>query len=350
MRRVLIVLTLLATAWTSALAQSITAVVTTVAPIYVKPGASVPLRTAAIGTVLVVRGEEGEWVEVEFQDPQWGRRVGYVLAANVRVERPETRPMDLSVPGPERVAPPMPAQTPPAIAPAPRAPARGWFDVNIGVAVAAEEETEAIYNDIRYEEVATFATLYRAPLGASFDIGGGYMFTRHLGFGVSVTGTAHEDTADLAISIPHPIFPNRHATDAAETEDKLMRTEGAVHLQLVAGAPLGDSVTLRVFGGPSYFRLEGDGISGVFYDQAWFGTANAVEITSYDTEKFEGTGWGFHVGADLSGYFTRVFGLGAFVRYSRGEVEIEDAALLVNQPWEVKVGGFQAGGGIRLRF
>jgi hypothetical protein len=75
-----------------------------------------------------------------------------------------------------------------------------------------------------------------------------------------------------------------------------------------------------------------------------------VDIVSYDTKKFEGTGWGFHVGADLSGCFTRVFGLGAFVRYSRGEVEVEDTPVLVNEPWEVKVGGFQAGGGIRLRF
>ena len=58
-----------------------TATVSTNAPIYVTktPAANLaPLRVAAVGTVLKVLGQEAERLQVEFNDPQWGRRVGWV--------------------------------------------------------------------------------------------------------------------------------------------------------------------------------------------------------------------------------------------------------------------------------
>ena len=48
--------------------------------------------------------------------------------------------------------------------------------------------------------------------------------------------------------------------------------------------------------------------------------------------------------------FGRVFGLGGFVRISRGTVTVDDSGVLASEPVDVKVGGLQAGGGIRLRF
>ena len=73
------------------------AVVTTVAPIYLQPGAQTPLRVARVGTLLKVLQEEGEWAEVEFTDPQFGRRVGGGEKKLLRISRPELEPMDLSV-------------------------------------------------------------------------------------------------------------------------------------------------------------------------------------------------------------------------------------------------------------
>ena len=83
---------------TAAYADERTAVVTTAAPIYVVPDANrVPLRVAAVNTVLRVRSEEGPWLQVEFQDPQFGRRVGYVETQRVRVNNPALEPMNLSL-------------------------------------------------------------------------------------------------------------------------------------------------------------------------------------------------------------------------------------------------------------
>ena len=74
-----------------------TATATTNAPIYVTnaPAPSVtPLRVAAVGTVFRIVGHQGDWLQVEFADPQWGRRVGWVQKTNVRVSDPNLRPMD----------------------------------------------------------------------------------------------------------------------------------------------------------------------------------------------------------------------------------------------------------------
>ena len=65
------------------------------APIYVNPRITTPLRVAAVGTVLRVVGQDEGWLQVLFQDPQWGQRTGWVQRAHVSVSDP-LKPMDLS--------------------------------------------------------------------------------------------------------------------------------------------------------------------------------------------------------------------------------------------------------------
>jgi hypothetical protein len=83
--------------------QELRATVTTVAPIFIQPGAQTPLRVAAVGTSLRVlklevwATEQGEWAQVEFNDPQFGRRVGWVQTKNIQIADPSLQPMDLSV-------------------------------------------------------------------------------------------------------------------------------------------------------------------------------------------------------------------------------------------------------------
>jgi hypothetical protein len=83
----------------------------TAAPVLAKPDAAmVPLRMAKEGSVLTVLATEGAWFRVEFQDPQYGRRVGYIEKQHVSVMAPVQQAMDLSVPesGPARNALPTP--------------------------------------------------------------------------------------------------------------------------------------------------------------------------------------------------------------------------------------------------
>jgi hypothetical protein len=61
-----------------------TATVTANAPIFIGPEVSeTPLRVAAPGTVLIVLDRRADWIQVQFNDQQWGRRVGWVHRALV---------------------------------------------------------------------------------------------------------------------------------------------------------------------------------------------------------------------------------------------------------------------------
>jgi hypothetical protein len=71
----------------------------TAAPVFVKPDtAMTPLRLAKEGSVLNVIVGEGEWYQIEFQDPQWGRRVGYIEKRHVSVQAAASQQaLDLTV-------------------------------------------------------------------------------------------------------------------------------------------------------------------------------------------------------------------------------------------------------------
>lgn len=93
------------------------ATVTIAAPIFLLPDATrQPLRVAAVGTTLNVLKEEGEWAQVEFEDPQFGRRQGWVQTTFIQMSRPDLKPVDLSVKRDPVVTRP-PVSIPPRIEP-----------------------------------------------------------------------------------------------------------------------------------------------------------------------------------------------------------------------------------------
>jgi hypothetical protein len=358
---VVVCLAALVASWSVGLAaQESTATVTTVAPIYLRPDATMtPLRTAAVNTTLKVLEETGEWIRVEFQDPQFGRRVGYVQARNVRVSRAEQVPMDLSIRPPAasarqpEQAPVAPAETPGASAAAKgQRFARGWIDVDFGVAISAKNDYTS--TDIRtlFREPATFTVGYHLPAGAAFDFGGGFMFTPVFGLGVSFGGTAHQSPADLTIHIPHPTIANRYADDSTETDSDLQRVESHVNIVAMFASDPSARYRVRVFGGPTLFRMRQDVVDNIGFDQSFsLLGANIVDITTFDTTQIDfgdAIGWGFNVGADVSWFFTRVVGVGGFGRYNRGTITTMDP--FTGDDAKYTVGGTQLGGGLRLRF
>jgi hypothetical protein len=176
------------------------------------------------------------------------------------------------------------------------------------------------------------------------------MVTPLIGVGISFSGTAHRDVADLRIEIPHPFFFNAYAVDQVPTADPLGRAEGGTHLQLMVVAHDRDGLRIRLFGGPSYIRVEQDAVDTILYHQVFglFTTVNAVTITEFEARTVEAGGWGFHAGGDVSYFLTRVVGLGGFVRVTRATAEI--ANTIGTGRVSVTTGGVQMGGGLRLRF
>ena len=101
---------------TTASAQQF-ATVTTNAPIYAAAQETpTPVRVAAVGSRLRVISTQSDWVQVEYNDPLVGRRVGWVLRHYISLTSQDLRPMDLSVPEaqPAPAAPEQPTAVPPA--------------------------------------------------------------------------------------------------------------------------------------------------------------------------------------------------------------------------------------------
>jgi hypothetical protein len=237
----------------------------------------------------------------------------------------------------------------PAVVWAQPAHKRGWIDVNFGVAASGADEETFTFSFPLFLETAAFAAVYPKPsTGASFDVGGGYLFTPVIGVGISFTGTAHKDKVGLGASIPHPFFFGESATAGNETAEELTRGEGGVNIQAMFVPLQTPKVTLRVFGGPTYFRYTADMVRDVEYSQTTSGRNNTIVITGYEFVEVKGSGWGAHIGFDFGYFFSNVVGVGGFVRYSGGSVTVDEP--MSEQEQSIKVGGFQTGGGLRLRF
>jgi len=73
-----------------AAAGATTGTIVGTAPVYLLPDAQrIPLRQLAEGTTVRVLARDGDWVRVEFSDPQYGPRVGYVESRFIRIRNPE---------------------------------------------------------------------------------------------------------------------------------------------------------------------------------------------------------------------------------------------------------------------
>jgi hypothetical protein len=99
-----------------------------------------------------------------------------------------------------------------------------------------------------------------------------------------------------------------------------------------------------VFGGPSLFQVDQDVITDVTFDESY----------PYDEASFRAAGTtsasvstiGFNVGADVAFFVTRQVGIGATVQFAGATVDVPG---LLGSTQAVKVGGGQAGLGLRLR-
>jgi hypothetical protein len=225
---------------------------------------------------------------------------------------------------------------------------RLWFDVNFGAAIPSDKDVSTTSTRTIFAEQATFAVDYSSPRGFMFDVGAGFMITPLFGVGVSVSSSKHSDFPVLNASIPHPVLFNRFGTDSAEGDTELERTETSVHIQAMFVPWQDDTNRLRIFGGPTYMRVETETVDDFNYTQTFtiVPPTNTIDITSYDINSCECNEWGFNVGADYSYFFNPNVGVGGVLRYTRVKVEPVD----YSGPFDLNAGGVAFGAGLRVKF
>ena len=336
------------------------------APIFVVPDATrTPLTVAAEGTVLtvlsVVLSVGKEWLEVEWQDPTWGRRVGYIRAEFVKLDRkpaseqknvpiPPTPPTPTK-PTPPQVTPPKPV-TPggkppsqPTTAKKPVSTAGRWTDrgyVNVnGIYQGGSKIFSESFTFDQYAEVAHVTTEYPRMDGPAFDAGVGLRVWRNLAAGVAVSRFTKSGTAAVSATIPHPLYLNRDRTITGSFSSS--RTDTAIHVQAAWVIPAGKKVLVTITGGPSFFSVKQSVVNGVRWSEAY--PYDTAEFSGADGEGIAKSVIGYNVGGDVGFFFSKTVGVGGMIRYRRAQVPLGSKSGNLT----VDAGAFQAGGGLRIR-
>lgn len=238
-----------------------------------------------------------------------------------------------------------PAQPAPA-RPAPAAPPidRVYVSINGAYQTGGDSFGETVTFRENAEN-GTFSTDYEVKSGPALNVSVGAGLWRNIGVGVGVTRYSKNTPTLINASVPHPFFFNRPRTVDGEVAG-IKREELAVHIQARATFVPTPRIQAVVFAGPSFFSVK-QGIVNDFevteaypYDTATFSRGITTDV---DESKI-----GFNVGADVGYFFTRQIGVGGSVQWAG--TTIDAPASSGTGTFELKAGGFQAGGGLRLRF
>ena len=206
-------------------------------------------------------------------------------------------------------------------------------------------------------ERGEFAAFYNVAADLAYDVGAAVRVWGPLAVGVELANFGTTTSTTIEATIPHPVFLGfaRHLTASI---DDVSRRERAVHLQGQYWRELWGTLFVRVFAGPTLFRIRHDLVSAI--DPADGATVNDVRLTGHQLITQRRADFGYNVGLDVS-YFglqrLRFLGrheildrmaLGFVVRYSQGTSAIQVSGGTV-QP-EYELGGTHLGGGLRVAF
>ena len=275
--------------------------------------------------------------------------LGVTASAGAQAKPPQTKPAPPTTAKPPQTkpAPPTTAKPQPRPVTKPRQPMdRIYVSINGAFQTGAEDFGETV-TFVENAENGTFSTDYDVQSGPALNVSGGALVWRNIGVGVGVTRYSKATPSSLNASVPHPFFFNR-ARSVTGDIGGLKREELAVHIQARAMFTPKRNILAMVFGGPSFFKVK-QGIVNDFeitetypYDSAAF--SRGVTTTADESKV------GFNVGADVGYFFTRQVGVGGTIQWAGTTIEVPGSGAVSPTPFDVKVGGFQAGGGVRFRF
>jgi hypothetical protein len=219
-----------------------------------------------------------------------------------------------------------------------------FININGGLQPASREFTESLTFSI-YDETAAFTGRHEVEGGPVFDISGGVRVWRNLAVGLGYTRVKDSTDVNLDGAVPHPLFFSR-PRQAAVRAPGLSHRESAVHLQAVWIQPVIERFDVALSAGPSFFTVRQQAVSAV--DISEVGAPFTAVNAAVRTVELEESVVGFNVGVDLAYIVYRNVGAGFFMRYTGASVDFDRAAPAAS--FSRDAGGFQAGGGLRLRF
>ena len=237
------------------------------------------------------------------------------------------------------------ALTPPVVVRRSTTPGTSFFNMN-GVRQRSQDdltENVSIFTP-NLDENTSFDTNYGDPTGWSLDFMGGGPVWHQIGVGFAVGYHQRNRAAQIDALIPHPYFYDT-LRPASFTTEPLKSRETTFHFPAIFMPPAFGPVKVLVFAGPSIFRLAHTQVTNIAVTEV--APYDTVTIGSVTTEERKGTFWGYHAGADVSVFFTRLAGVGVGFRYSHASIKEfeQDAAATTGV-----AGGVSVLAGVRFRF
>ncbi len=128
-----------------------------------------------------------------------------------------------------------------------------WF---VSVNGAYRVETREFRDSVTFlasAEEGRFESRYPGKSGPMIDVAGGIQVRPMLAVGLGVSHYRRSAPATLVASVPHPFFFNQPRTVSGEVSG-LTRDELGIHVQARGVFPVGERLTISLFGGPSVLR------------------------------------------------------------------------------------------------
>jgi len=211
---------------------------------------------------------------------------------------------------------------------------RGFLNINGGTQPATRSFVAESSFPI-YQETARISAAGHVGNGPIFDINGGWNVGHDVSVGIGFTSFSDKDASAVTAVIPHPLVVNFPRTVEATVED-LKHSERAVYLQLVYRVPVTAKIDAAFNIGPTFIKAKQELVTTATVPA---GTQNATPVVEEQSKRATGV----IVGFDGSYMFTPMIGAGLFIRYAGAKVDLDSVP-------DLKVGGFQAGLGARVRF
>ncbi len=182
-----------------------------------------------------------------------------------------------------------------------------------------------------YDETATVTSSQRIRNGGLFKVAVGFPISGRFGVGGGVSYFGRPGTAIVAASLPSPIFTDTFTTVNLDADD-LKHTELGINFNVLYQLPVSEKLSLTLSAGPSLIRVQQD-IANVDVS-----AAGALSVTP---DAQSGNAIGANGGVDVIYQLRPAFGLGIFVHYMGGKVDLPSAE-------GMSVGGAQAGVVVRF--
>lgn len=212
---------------------------------------------------------------------------------------------------------------------------KAFLNLSAGLQIGTSDVTSTQPFEL-YGEAGSLLSAQDVKGGFFVDGQFGYRVRGNLAVGVGVTFVQGKADADITGTIPDPAVFDRHRTASATATDLTHRETWFAGL-LTYVMPLTDKIDVFFSGGPAFVQVEQEVPTTVTV------TEPTPTIASVGVTKFSESGIGFVVGADVRYMITNRIGLGVLGKFSAASVELSDGT-------KVDAGGFQVGGGVRIKF